>query len=47
VAAGVPLQVVSKRLGHKKLATTADIYSHALPSQQRDAADKLAAVLHG
>ena len=47
LAAGVPVHVVSKRLGHRNVATTLQIYAHALPSQQADAAAKLAALLHG
>ena len=43
LSAGVPVHVVSKRLGHKSVATTLEIYAHALPSQQADAASKLAA----
>jgi len=31
LAAGVPLEIVSKRIGHRKLSTTADIYGHRLP----------------
>jgi integrase len=29
--AGVPVKVVSERLGHAKSSTTMDIYSHVLP----------------
>jgi integrase len=45
--AGVPVKVVSERLGHKKIEMTLNIYAHALPSMQQDAAAKLADVLHG
>jgi len=47
LSAGVPVHVVSKRLGHKSVKTTLEIYAHALPSQQVDAAQRLAALLHG
>jgi integrase len=47
LGANVPPHVVSKRLGHKSVKTTLEIYAHALPSQQADAAQKLAALLHG
>jgi len=47
LAAGVPVHVVSRRVGHKNVAMTLNIYSHALPDMQQDAAAKLAAVLHG
>lgn len=45
--AGVPPTVVQHRLGHRNIATTLDIYAHALPSMQRDAAAKLAGILYG
>lgn len=45
--AGVAPHVVSQRLGHKKVSTTLDIYAHALPSMQQDAASRLGALLHG
>ncbi|QFP75411.1 tyrosine-type recombinase/integrase [Deinococcus sp. AJ005] len=32
---GVPLAVVSKRLGHAKVSITNDIYRHVLPSEDR------------
>ena len=46
LASGVPPNVVQRRLGHKDITITLNIYSHALPSMQSDAAAKLAAVLH-
>lgn len=42
---GIPLKVVAERLGHKKPTITLDIYSHALPSMQKEAAVKLGALL--
>ena len=44
--AGVPIKVVQERLGHKGIEITLNIYAHALPSMQQDAAAKLAALLH-
>ena len=41
------MHVVAKRLGHKKVTTTLEIYAHALPSQQADAAERLGAVIYG
>jgi len=38
---GVNPKVVSERLGHAKVSTTLDIYSHVLPSMQEDAAQRL------
>jgi len=40
LAAGEQLLVVQQRLGHEKPSTTADIYGHAIPGQQRAAADR-------
>lgn len=39
IAAGVPLPVIQKRLGHKSIVTTIDTYGHLLPDLQRAAAD--------
>ena len=44
--ADVPAHVVQRRLGHKKIEITLNVYAHALPAQQQDAAAKLAAMLH-
>ena len=44
--AGVPANVVQRRLGHKKIEITLGIYAHARPAMQQDAAAKLAAMLH-
>lgn len=38
VADGVPLPVVSERLGHSSIRTTVDVYAHALRGQDDDAA---------
>ena len=45
LAAGVPMAVVSKRLGHSSLAITADTYSHLLAGVGRDAADRAAGLV--
>jgi integrase len=39
LAAGVPIKVVSERLGHTTIALTMDIYAHVLPAMDRDAAN--------
>ena len=39
--AGVPLQVVSERLGHSRTSTTSDVYAHVLPGMGRQAAEVL------
>ena len=43
--AGVPVKVVAQRLGHAKTDITNDIYAHALPSMQKDAAAKMSSLL--
>lgn len=40
LSAGVPLPVVSKRLGHTDIYTTARVYAHALQSDEAAAAEK-------
>jgi integrase len=40
LANGVPLPVVSARLGHSSVRVTADIYSHAIHGQDDEAARK-------
>lgn len=45
LAAGVPLRVVSDRLGHSSTAITSDLYTHVIPAVAQDAADKIAALL--
>jgi integrase len=40
LANGVPLPVVSQRLGHSSVRTTADIYAHAIHGQDDDAIKK-------
>lgn len=39
LAKGVPIKVVSERLGHATVALTLDIYAHVLPAQDGAAAD--------
>jgi integrase len=39
-ADGVPLPVVSERLGHSSVRTTADIYAHAIRGQDDEAAER-------
>lgn len=45
--AGVPLHVVSRRLGHASETFTAQVYAHVLPGQQADAAAAFAAAVEG
>lgn len=43
--AGVHPKVVCERLGHSSITVTLDIYSHVLPTMQRDAAEQVAALI--
>lgn len=45
LALGVPVKVVSERLGHASATITLDVYSHVLPGQGKAAADLLAAAI--
>jgi integrase len=46
LAAGVAPHVVQRRLGHKGVEMTLNLYAHVLPSMQADAASRLALLLH-
>jgi integrase len=46
LAAGVAVPVVSERLCHARTSTTVNIYAHAMPGADRDAANLLADILH-
>ena len=39
IGSGVPVKVVSERLGHANTGITQDIYTHVLPHMQEHAAD--------
>jgi len=43
--AGVPIKVISERLGHSTIAMTMDVYAHVLPAMDRDAADRFGDLL--
>ncbi len=45
--AGVHAKIVQERLGHASIAITLDIYSHATPAMQSDAAETVAALVLG
>jgi integrase len=45
LGAGVPVQVVAQRLGHAQISMTLEVYAHALPDAQRDAATRMSALL--
>lgn len=45
--AGVPIKVISDRLGHATTAFTMDIYTHAIPAIEHDAAEQIADIVFG
>jgi integrase len=47
LAAGIPLKIVSQRLGHASIMVTADLYQHVTPQLEEDAAAKVAALILG
>jgi integrase len=44
-ALGTPLKVAQAQLGHSRMATTLEVYTHALPDAQREAVTKLEGIL--
>ena len=47
LAAGVPIKVVSERLGHTTIAMTMDVYGHLLPGMDASAAQRFEEILRG
>ena len=45
LAAGVPVKVMSERLGHASTQITMDLYSHVIPGMQADAAARIGDLL--
>lgn len=45
LTAGVPVHVVSQRLGHTSAVITLQVYAHVVPGSQRDAADLFARIV--
>ena len=45
LAAGVPLPVVSARLGHARVSTTLNVYAASMPAWDRAAAETLSSLL--
>lgn len=44
---GIHPKIVSEMLGHTRISTTLDLYSHVTPTMQREAADAFDAILAG
>jgi integrase len=44
---GIPVLIVSKRLGHSKPSITIDVYGHLIPSQQEEAAQLMDNLMSG
>ena len=44
---GVPIKVVSERLGHANAMITLGVYAHVMPGMQAEAAAKFGALLTG
>ena len=42
---GVNPKIIQERLGHSSIRITMDIYSHVMPSMQKEAAEKFAKAL--
>jgi integrase len=47
LARGVHPKVVQEALGHSTIAVTLDLYSHVVPSLQREAAKEMGVALFG
>lgn len=45
LAAGVPVKIISTRLGHATTAFTQDVYMHAVPELEESAADQIAEMI--
>jgi integrase len=47
LSSGAPLSDVSRMLGHSRVSTTADVYSHVLPDSQRVVVDAIETAIGG
>ncbi|MEO6349039.1 MAG: tyrosine-type recombinase/integrase [Candidatus Limnocylindrales bacterium] len=45
LAQGVPMRVVMETLGHSQIVLTMNLYAHVVPALQREAADRMDALL--
>ena len=47
IADKVPVKAVSERLGHSKVRTTLQAYTHVLPGMQADVSERIEPILKG
>lgn len=47
IAAGVPLPVVQRRMGHESIQTTVDVYGHLAPDAYAGAAEAMSVAMGG
>jgi integrase len=47
LAAGVPVWIVARRLGHKTTEITELVYAHAVPGMGADVTSRMAALMNG
>jgi integrase len=47
LASGVPVKVVSERLGHASPIITLGVYAHVMPGMQAEAAARFGALVYG
>lgn len=47
LAAGIPVKLMSERLGHATSAFTQDVYMHAIPELEEAAADQIGRLVFG
>jgi integrase len=45
LSSGVNVKVISERLGHSSAKMTLDVYARAMPTLQREAADRLESII--
>jgi integrase len=45
IAAGVPVKIVSERLGHASVSVTLTYHAHSMPGDQKRAASRFAALI--
>ncbi len=46
IALGVDMKTVSERIGHEDIRTTLNLYTHALPQKDREAAELIGKLMN-